>query len=68
MRVYSVLGDQAFGRKEALRMLLEAGAHVNLANKDGWTPLNGAANYDHPSRYAAALLNPRHACKCDSQL
>ena len=31
------------GRKEAMRVLVEAGADVGLADKDGWIPLYGAA-------------------------
>jgi ankyrin repeat protein len=30
-----------------MRVLVKAGADVNLANKDGWTPLYAAASNDH---------------------
>ena len=35
------------GRKEAMRVLVEAGADVHLANEKGETPLHGAAWNDH---------------------
>ena len=36
------------GRAKLAQKLIAAGADVNLADKDGWTPLSVAAFYGHP--------------------
>ncbi|KAF7516376.1 hypothetical protein G7054_g14184 [Neopestalotiopsis clavispora] len=45
----SAVLDAAFsnGHAEVVKMLLDQGANLNVANKDGWTPLNTASGNGH---------------------
>lgn len=46
-----------FGRTEAARLLIEAGADVNLKNKEGSTALHAAAFFCHPEIVTILLDN-----------
>ena len=57
-----------FGVKAVVQLLLEKGADVNAANKDGWTPLHWASDNRHVKVVQLLLENRADAAAADDHV